>query len=80
MKDGWTYHRSIVGSKYTLQSTSQRPVVVLAPTCIRVVAESLVPVLSYRIGSQSVEDLVLVSATPLEPGVHFVHHHSLDLS
>jgi hypothetical protein len=58
-----------MGRKNTLQSTSQRTMIVLAPTCIRIVAESLVPVLSDRIGSQSVEDLILVSPTSLEPGM-----------
>jgi hypothetical protein len=58
-----------MGRKNTLQSTSQRTMIMLAPTCIRVVAKSLVSVLSHRIGSQTIEDLIFVSSASLEPGV-----------
>jgi hypothetical protein len=68
-----------MGRKNTLQSTTQRSMVVLAATRSRIVTKSLVPVLSYCIRSQSVEDLVLVSSASFEPSVEFVHHHSLDL-
>jgi hypothetical protein len=69
-----------MSSKYTLQSSAEGAVIVLSTSSIGIVAESLFPVLSDRIRSQSVEDLVFVSSTSFEPGVQLVHHHSLDLS
>jgi hypothetical protein len=75
----WTYHRDVVRSKYTLQTPTERSVIMFSTTSIGIVAQSLVLVVSYRIRSQSVQNLLLVSTTPIEPASHFVEHHSLDL-
>jgi len=75
-----TYNRDIVGSEYTLQTTTERSVIMLSTAGSSVVTQSLVSVVSYRIRSQPVQDLLLVSTTSVEPTSHLVEHHSLDLS
>ena len=65
--------------KYTLQSTTERSMIVRSTSCVRVIAESFVPVTSNCIRGQSIQDLVLVPSTSFNPGVQLVHHHSLNL-
>lgn len=66
-------------SKDTLQTTAKRSMIVLATARVRVVAQSLVSVSSDRIRRQSVQDLLLVSSASVEPSLHLVEHHSLNL-
>lgn len=76
---GRTYYRNIVRGKYTLQTTTERSMIMFSTTRVRLVSQSFVSVVSYRIRSQSIQDLVLVSTTSVKPGSHLVEHHSLDL-
>jgi len=74
-----TYYRNIMRSEYTLQTTTKRSVIMLSSSGSSVVTQSLVSVVSYRIRSQPVQDLLLVSTASIEPTSHLVEHHSLDL-
>lgn len=74
-----TYYRNIMRSEYTLQTTAERSVIMLSTASSSVVPQSLVSVVSYSVRSQSVQDLLFVSTTSVEPTSHLVEHHSLDL-
>lgn len=63
----------------TLKTTTEGSMVVFTSARIRLVSKSLVSVSPDGIRGQPVQDLLLVPSASVEPSLHLVEHHSLDL-
>lgn len=69
----------VVLGKYGLQTTLGQHAVVHMASGITVVPDSPIAVVLNGIGSQSSQDLSPIISSRVEPMVHLVKHHPLDL-